>query len=317
MRKKIGIVGTGDIAKQFIKQIDKEKYEVISVFNHREESLIKFVKEHNISHQTTNYDTFLAIEGLDIVYIATPNQTHYEYVKKALENKKHVLCEKVLTLTHQECKNLFEFAKQNEVILLEAVTLYYMPMFKKVKELINSFEIGKMSSMNVTFGSCKEYDPNNRFFSKEKGGGALFDIGIYALSAVVYFLGTDINLVATDVEFATTGVDEKSATILKNSEGVQASVLISFRGKMPKQIIITGDKGFIKIDDFPRAEIADIMLNSGTSYEVNLGKSNNVFTYELDYLMKYANNEKNEHDLREMTQQVILLMDEIRVNWKN
>lgn len=90
-----------------------------------------------------------------------------------------------------------------------------MPMFETVREELVTGKIGKVSNMSVLFGSCKEYDPNNRFFSKELGGGALFDIGTYALSAAVYFLGTDLKLLGTDVEFAPTGVDEKSMTLLK------------------------------------------------------------------------------------------------------
>lgn len=311
----IGIVGTGDIATQFATQIDKNKYKIISVYNHRETSLKKFVEKHNIENSTTNYEKFLETEGLDVVYIATPNQTHYEFVKQAIMKNKHVLCEKVMVMEGREAKELFDLAKSNQVILLEGVTLFYMPMFQRVREELMTGKIGKISSMNVLFGSCKEYDPNNRFFSKELGGGALFDIGTYALSAAVYFLGTDLKLLGTDVEFAPTGVDEKSMTILKTTQGVQASVMISFRGKMPKQIIITGDKGFVKIEDFPRAEKAVFYFNDGMTSIVELGHGEKVFTYELDTLNNYINEENQINDLRETTIHVINLMDQMRTSW--
>ena len=313
MKTKIGIVGTGDIAKQFAGQIAQEKYQVVSVYNHSEASLLKFVDSFNIKHKTTDYTEFLANPEVEIVYIGTPNSTHYDYALKALEKGKHVLCEKVMVMKGEEARHLFEVAKANQVVLLEAVTLFYMPMFEEVKKKIQSGVIGKVSGSSVLFGSCKEYDPENRFFSKEKGGGALFDIGTYAISAAVYFLGTSLNLVATDVEFAPTGVDEKSVSLFKTEAGEQASVMISFRGKMPKQVIITGDKGFVRIDDFPRAEVATIEFNDGTKEIVEKGIAKDVFTYELDMLNRYISGETG--DLPEITAHVISLMDDLGQSW--
>lgn len=315
MIKKIGVVGTGDIASQFVSQVDRSKYEIISVYNHRESSLNAFVEKHSIKESTTNYAEFLANEAIDVVYIATPNSTHYEYALEALNHKKHVLCEKVMVMNGKEAEHLFQVAKENNVVLLEAVTLFYMPMFKEVKEEIALGRIGKISGISVLFGSCKEYDPDNRFFSPEKGGGALFDIGTYAISAAVYFLGTDLKLLATDVEFAPTGVDEKSMSLFKNKAGEQANVMISFRGKMPKQIIITGDNGFVRIDDFPRAEEGIIEDNQGNKTTIKLGNQQDVFTYELDMLNDYINSEDQVNDLRDVTQHVISLMDDMTNEW--
>ena len=313
----IGIIGTGDIASQFASQIDKSKYKIVSVFNHRERSLKSFIESHNIEHGTTNLDEFLALSEVEVVYIATPNQTHYEYALKALKAKKHVLCEKVMVMEGKEAQELFATANENNVILLEGVTLFYMPMFDKVRKQLEANKLGHISGMNVLFGSCKDFDPSNRFFSKELGGGALFDIGTYALSAAVYFLGTDLKVLASDVELASTGVDEKSMTLLKNEKGQQASVMISFRGKMPKQIVITGDKGFVIIDDFPRAEKAVYHMNDGSVEVIDLGVGKDVFTYELDTLNQYINEIPARNDLRETTEHVILVMDEMRKLWKD
>lgn len=168
MKTKIGVVGKGDIAKQFVSQLDRSKYEVVSVYNHSEASLKQFVQDYSLKNSTTDYQAFLANKEVEIVYIATPNSTHYDYVLKALEHGKHVLCEKVMVLTSKESAHLFQVAKENKVVLLEAVTLFYMPMFQAVREKIANGEIGKVSGASVLFGSCKDYDPNNRFFSKEK-----------------------------------------------------------------------------------------------------------------------------------------------------
>ncbi|MEG0256034.1 Gfo/Idh/MocA family protein, partial [Vagococcus sp.] len=305
MINKIGVVGTGEIANQFVSQLDKENYSVISVYNHREVTLKAFVEKFGIKEYHTNYDEFLMNESMDCVYIATPNQTHYDFVLKALNSGKHVLCEKVMVLEGQQAEELFNLAEQKGLVLIEAVTLFFMPMYQQILTYLNNEKLGKLSGVNVTFGSCKEYDPENRFFSPEKGGGALSDIGTYALSAAVYLLGTDLKMIATDVEFSKSGVDEKSVTLLKNAEGLQASVMISFRGKMPKQIILAGDKGYLMINDFPRAEKATIFYNDGEKEIIELGNGRDVFTYEMDLLNQYNKGNIKGCDVRQVTKQVI------------
>ncbi|MEG0551323.1 MAG: Gfo/Idh/MocA family oxidoreductase, partial [Vagococcus sp.] len=305
MINKIGVVGTGEIANQFVSQLDKENYSVISVYNHRKVTLKAFVEKFGIKEYHTNYDEFLMNESMDCVYIATPNQTHYDFVLKALNSGKHVLCEKVMVLEGQQAEELFNLAEQKGLVLIEAVTLFFMPMYQQILTYLNNEKLGKLSGVNVTFGSCKEYDPENRFFSPEKGGGALSDIGTYALSAAVYLLGTDLKMIATDVEFSKSGVDEKSVTLLKNAEGLQASVMISFRGKMPKQIILAGDKGYLMINDFPRAEKATIFYNDGEKEIIELGNGRDVFTYEMDLLNQYNKGNIKGCDVRQVTKQVI------------
>lgn len=317
MIKNIGIVGTGVIATEFVTQVDTSKYTIHSVYNRNERSLRTFRETHNLHNGYTDYNEFLDDDDLECVYIATPNQTHYEFAKKAIEKGKHVLCEKVMVLKAEEAKELFELAKKHHVVILEAVTLFYMPMYHEVSRLLKENVLGKISTANITFGSCKEYDENNRFFSLEKGGGALFDIGPYALSAAVYLLGTDIEFVSSEVVMAPTGVDEKSVTVLKTKNNELASVMLSFRGKLPKQILITGDEGFLKIDDFPRATTAEIFYNNGTTQIIEDGNDRDVFTYELDMLNHLASEKGLSHvpDCREVSQRVVELMDAMRQAW--
>lgn len=317
MIKNIGIVGTGDIATQFVTQIDKSKYSIHSVFNRNEVSLKRFTDIHNLSNGFSDYQLFLKDENLECVYIATPNQTHYEYVKEAILADKHVLCEKVMVLEGHQAEELYTLAKKHNVILLEAVTLFYMPMYHQVSTLLKEGILGKISGSNIMFGSCKEYDPTNRFFSLEKGGGALFDIGTYALSAAVYLMGTDLSVLASEVVMSETGVDEKSVTLLKNKNNELASVSLSFRGKMPKQIVLTGDQGYLVIDDFPRAEVGTIYFNDGKEKIIDTGDGVDVFTYEMDMLNAYALEEYpvGMPELREVTKSVISLMDDMRNAW--
>lgn len=317
MIKNIGIVGTGDIAAQFVTQIDTKKYNIHSVFNRTSRSLINFTQLHDLTNGYTDYMEFLDDDALECVYIATPNQTHFKYAKEALEKGKHVLCEKVLVLTASEAKELYRLAKEKNLVILEAVTLFYMPLYEEVKRLMRDGVLGQISGANITFGSCKEYDINNRFFSLEKGGGALFDIGPYGLSAAVYLLGTDLDLVATSAVMAKSGVDEKSVTILQNPQGQQASIQLSFRGKMPKQIVLTGDEGYLIINDFPRAEVGVVTFNDGSTKVIEKGHAKDVFTYEMDMLNHLAKRPETSEvpDVRDVSLRVLELMDDMRESW--
>lgn len=315
MIKKIGVVGTGTIAHEFMTQLNRERYEVVAVFNLNPVSLEKFSKEYSIPNAFTKYDEFL-IADIDLVYIASPNQTHYSYVKQALEAGKHCLCEKVMVLKGKESQELFALAESKGLVLLEAVSLFYMPLYQELHVCLSQNKLGKLSVVNVTFGSCKEYDEANRFFSPAKGGGALFDIGTYALSAALYFMGDTTQLRASNVVMAPSDVDEKSVTLLENDDQVLGSVMISFRGKLPKQIFVSGDLGYLVVEDFPRATSAKIYYNNGEIEQISSGEAEDVFTYELDMVNRYLSESSPLPDLRELTQRVISIMDDMREEWQ-
>lgn len=113
-------------------------------------------------------------------------------------------------------EEIVALAKKNNVVVQEAMTIFHMPLYKKLKEMVAAGVIGNVKMIQVNFGSCKEYDVNNRFFSKELAGGALLDIGVYATSFARYFLSSKPNVVITTADYFETGVDEQSGIIMKN-----------------------------------------------------------------------------------------------------
>lgn len=125
---------------------------------------------------------------MNIIYISTPHNTHIQYLRQALANGKHVLCEKSITLNSNELDEAIALAEKNHVILAEAMTIFHMPIYRKLAEIVNSGTLGPLRLIQVNFGSYKEYDMNNRFFNRNLAGGALLDIGVYALSLIRWFL---------------------------------------------------------------------------------------------------------------------------------
>ena len=116
-------------------------------------------------------------------------------MRKALANGKHVLCEKSITLNADELDEAIKLAEENHVILAEAMTIFHMPIYRKLSEIIATGKLGELKLIQMNFGSYKEYDMTNRFFNRQLAGGALLDIGVYALSfcPLVYDINADSN----------------------------------------------------------------------------------------------------------------------------
>ncbi|MBS6070233.1 MAG: Gfo/Idh/MocA family oxidoreductase [Enterococcus avium] len=310
------IAGTGFAASDFISKLDRQKYDVRAVFDINEQALKAYGEKFQVHDTYTDFAEMLDSAVFQGLYIGTPNQTHYPLMLQALKAGKHIICEKVITLNSQQYKHIQSLAEEKELVVIEGITLFYMPLFSKLKQLTDTGDLGRMSGINVTFGSAKAFDPTNRFFDREKGGGALFDIGTYALSALVYFLGTDCQLVFTDGTLSETGVDEKSSFILRNNEQMLGTGMISFRGKLPKQIVLSGEKGYIVVEDFPRAEKATIHWNDGRVEQMEIGNEDQVFNSEIEILNGYARNaSETELDVREVTGKVLSIMDQCRKQW--
>ena len=125
---------------------------------------------------------------MDIIYISTPHNTHINYLRKALAAGKHVLCEKSITLNSEELAEAIQLAEENHVKLAEAMTIFHMPIYRKLSEIVESGKLGPLKVIQMNFGSYKEYDMTNRFFNRNLAGGALLDIGVYALSFVRWFM---------------------------------------------------------------------------------------------------------------------------------
>lgn len=128
--------------------------------------------------------------------------------------------------------------QMKKLVICDGMTLYHMPIFKKLKEIVDSGKLGPVKMIQVNFGSCKEYDVTNRFFSKELAGGALLDIGVYATSFARFFMKSKPDTILTTANYFETGVDETSGIILRNPDGQMAVMALTMRAKQPKRGVV-------------------------------------------------------------------------------
>ena len=194
------IIGPGTIANEFAKSLNEEVGEVYGVWGRKFDKAKEFAKNHNVKNVYKDLNEMLKDENIDVVYVATPHSNHHEYVIESLKNNKHVICEKAITVNGKQLKEIKDLANEKNLIVTEAMTIFHMPLYKKLGEIVKNGDLGKIKMIQVNFGSLKEYDVTNRFFSPDLAGGALLDIGTYALSYARYFLSSQPEEILTTVK---------------------------------------------------------------------------------------------------------------------
>ena len=309
------ILGCGNIANDFAREMNKMGGKIYSVANRTHSKAITFAEKYNIHKIYENIEDLFIDPNVDVIYIATPHNKHMEYILKALDNGKHVLCEKAITLNSDELSKAVSLANEKNLILAEAMTIYNMPLYTELERIINSGVLGNFRLAQVNFGSFKEYDMTNRFFNMDLAGGALLDIGVYALSLVRMFMDTTNSEIISQVKFAPTGADEQSSIIIQNPKEQMASITLSLHSKQPKRATICYDNAYIEIFEYPRADKATIYYtDSGKIQEITMGNIENALCYEIENMENAILNGHSTMKL-ELTIDVMDIMTRLRNDW--
>lgn len=312
---KWAVLGTGVIANEMAQALIKNGKNIYSVANRTHQKAVDFAQKYNIGKVYDNMNDVFTDPEVDVVYITTPHNTHLEFMKKAIENGKHILVEKSITLNSDELNEAISLAKEKGVIIGEAMTIFHMPIYKKLNEILESGALGKVNLITMNFGSFKEYDMTNRFFNRNLAGGAMLDIGVYALSFIRWFMDSKPNNLVSQVKSAPTGVDEQAGLLLTNEEGQMASVMISLHSKQPKRGMVSCEKGYIEIMEYPRAWKATITYtDSGKTELIKAGENADALAYELADMEKAINGDVDCMHF-DYTKDVMDMMTEFRKSW--
>ena len=318
------VLGTGVIAYDLSQALEKMGEHLYAVGNRTYTKAVAFAEKYQVEKVYDDFHEMFTDPKTDIIYITTPHNTHIQFVREALKNKKHVLCEKSITLNSAELEEANQLAKENGVIFAEAMTIYHMPLYKKLWQLIETGKtgdpdipaLGKVQMIQLNFGSYKEYNMNNRFFNRNLAGGALLDIGVYALSLARSFMAEQPTQVASQVKYAESGVDEQAGILLMNGQGQMATVALSLHSKQPKRAVISCEYGYIEIMEYPRADRAIIVeAESGKKHEIEAGDTKDALYYEMKD-MEQAVKENDPSIMRvQDTADVMAMMTQIRQDW--
>lgn len=310
-----GIIGLGNIAHEFAEHFDQETSELAAVASRTIDKAEAFAQRYHIPKAYGNYQEMLNDQEIDIIYIAVPNRQHSQHIMEALAANKHVLCEKAITMNKKELTEAMKLAEEKNLVLAEAMTIFNMPLYQQLRSLIDTNKLGALKMIQAPFGSYKDPDPTNRFFNPELAGGALLDIGTYAVSFARFFLSSQPEVIASTMVPFETGVDEQSVTILRNKENELATISLTFQAKMPKVGIVAFEEGYITITDYPRADRAEIIFNDGTKEWIESGSTAQAMNYEIENMVKTIKGELPNRSLF-LTHDVIEILDGMQKLWQ-
>ena len=308
-------LGCGVIANQLAQALQRRGQKLYAVANRTYSNAVAFAEKYGIAHVYDSIDALFEDEYVDIIYISTPHNTHIAYLRKALRAGKHVLCEKAITLNSSELEEALALASEKRVILAEAMTIYHMPIYKQLNAYIQSGKLGPLRLIQLNFGSYKEYDMNNRFFNRNLAGGALLDIGVYALSFARWFMASKPHEILSQVRYAPSGVDEQASILLKNREEEMATIILSLHAKQPKRGTLSFDKGYVELWEYPRCEQAVIHYVEHDQTEIlHAGNSDDALLYEVED-MEAAVSGIEDRMCLDYTKDVMEMMTQIRSVW--
>lgn len=310
-----GIIGLGNIAHEFAEHFDQETSELAAVASRTIDKAEAFAQRYHIPKAYGSYQEMLNDQEIDIIYIAVPNRQHSQHIMEALAANKHVLCEKAITMNKKELTEAMRLAEEKNLVLAEAMTIFNMPLYQQLRSLIDTNKFGALKMIQAPFGSYKDSDPTNRFFNPELAGGALLDIGTYAVSFARFFLSSQPEVIASTMVPFETGVDEQSVTILRNKENELATISLTFQAKMPKVGIVAFEEGYITITDYPRADRAEIIFNDGTKEWIESGSTAQAMNYEIENMVKTIKGELPNRSLF-LTHDVIEILDGMQKLWQ-
>lgn len=310
------VIGCGVIANEMAQGLRKMGRTLYSVANRTHEKAEAFAKKYQIKKVYDTIDEVFTDQDVDIIYISTPHNTHYQYMKMALENKKHILVEKSITLNSRELSEMVSLAKEKNCIIAEAMTIWHMPLYKQLQDIIQNGEIGKVQIITMNFGSFKEYDMENRFFNMNLAGGAMLDIGVYALSIVRGFMNEKPDEIESQWKPSPTGSDEMATILLKNTKGQMAAVALSMHSKQPKRAMISCERGYIEIMEYPRADKAVIVdAVTGESREITAGETSDALYYELQDMEEAVRTDNPSLLHLQESCDVMEIMTKLRKDW--
>lgn len=316
---KWAVMATGNIANKFAKTIIQmrdagEPQELVACASRNLERAREFARTYDIGKFYGSYEDMLADEDVEIIYIATPNNIHYDNCKACLNAGKHVLCEKPFTVAEKEAQELFDMAKEKGLFIMEGFWIRFLPALKKMQEIIRSGEIGDVIFARSDYGFIANGARRQRKFDPELAGGALFDIGIYNLGFMRMVMG-DLNPVdySASFHFNEFGTDDFSTIMMKYGNGATAHIATVIGVDMPRNAAVFGSKGAIYLSDFQHADHLKVCINDGNSYEMDFPILMGGFEYEIREATECINAGKNTSDVlkKEDTIDIIAFMQKL------
>ena len=246
---RLGILGCANIAKQFARDVHGSKQVSIQAVASRDLTKAQaFAQSFDIARAHGSYEALLADAALDAIYIPLPNSMHAEWAIRAMQAGKHVLCEKPLALNLAEVTRMFEVARQQDVMLLEAYPYWFQPQTRDLLACLSHDKIGEVRSMQASFGFTVGNTDTNIRMKPDLGGGALLDAGSYPISLIRLVMGCAPERVMAHATWADTGVDISLMATLFYADGRRAHMSCAMDTANHRRATIVGSHGTVETE---------------------------------------------------------------------
>lgn len=310
---KWGIIGLGTIAHQFAKELQLvQGAELVAVASRNKDKATAFAEIYHCKKAYDSYEAIMNDATIDILYIATPHDSHAELSIKALEKNKHVLCEKPIALHYQDAEKMIAASKKYNKFFMEAFWTRFNPSFRAAFAKIKQGEIGEIRYINADFAFCANENQKNRLFDLKLGGGSLMDIGVYPLFLAYTILGVPESILATS-NFHSSGVDSQTAMILHYKEA-QAVLYSGISHTSDMKATISGTKGQINLNKTWHMAESYTLIKNEKETNYDLPTNGMGYTYEIEECHQCLRNNAIESQLwsHQNSLELIQLVDKVK-----
>jgi len=285
-----GVLGAARIANKFVNGLKELPNAVCyAVASRSSEKAESFREQHGFEKAYNSYQEMLADSNLDIVYIATTNNLHFEHTMMCLEAGKSVLCEKPFASNLAQVAQMIEKAKEKNVFLMEALWSRFLPTMIQLKTEVENGSIGKPMLLQCDFGFISPFDPNSRLYDPKLGGGSIPDIGIYPIFLSLYLFGYPVDIKVMSVP-APTGTDWTTSILFKHKQKEISMLTSSFEMHLSNEARLYGDGGTLKLHRmFHMLTKLTLDRNERRDLEIPIDAVGNGYNYEAAEVMNCIN----------------------------
>ncbi|GAA4977207.1 Gfo/Idh/MocA family oxidoreductase [Algibacter aquimarinus] len=311
---KWGIIGLGNIAHKFATDLlTIDDATLHAVASRSKEKAQKFATKYNATEVYDSYESIVKDPNIDAIYIATPHALHKENTLLCLENGIAVLCEKPFAMNSSEVDEMISKAKENNVLLMEALWTYFLPHYQYVLDLIKNRTHGNVLKLEADFGFYRAFDNSSRLFNKDLGGGSLLDIGIYPIFTALSTLGLP-NKIEANATFFDNGTDSSCNILFQYENYITAHLKSTLLEDTPTEATFYFENAIVKINSYFHAPSTVSIIKEGEEEIIEFNYKTIGYNYETIHFNNLLRKGKIESDIMsfQFSKHLIRLLDQVR-----
>lgn len=292
---KFGIMGAGSIAAKFCDAVLKvEGAKVVAISSKNTDRAKNLAEQYQVQHYYGSYEEMLKFEKLDVVYIATTNNYHFQNSMMCIRHGVPLLCEKCMFMTLEEAHTVFEAAKKAGIFAMEGMWSRFIPSVQKAREWVLNDRIGTIYLANYTGGV--NVPESHRIFAPDLGGGVMYDLMVYPIEILTFLINQPLESIQSQICYSNMGVDVTDSMILQ-FETCQASLQVTAHSRIPSPCGLYGSKGYIRLEQTHRASGVDLFDTEFHLVDHFEAPVENGFEFEIEEVMSCIRDGKVESSI--------------------